>query len=481
MAAGASTMHSTPRYQQLEQHLSQEINQGRLIPGERLPSIRQLCAAHGLSKATVLHALHRLETSGRIEARPRSGYYVKVELGHTDSALKSTHAPAKRPSPVNVSELLLDIMERSAAFDLVPDTSSSVLEPGLLELNRAIGRAQRLNRSNYHQYYDRPEGLEALRGQIAKRLQRRGCHTLSDEVCITSGCQNSLFLALMATTKAGDVVAVESPGFYGVMQLLEQLDLKVVEIPASPITGMHIPALAEALKQWPIKVCLVSPNFSTPSGSLMPQGHRDQLLQLAEHHDLAVIEDDIYADTAFTITPDPLKAQDRKGRVILCSSLSKSLSRDVRVGWIIGGRWHKAIIKLKLISQLAGSRSVQQGVADFLASGAYDSHLKRLKKELTKQRDYLFTQLTDWPCTPLHRPEGGLATWIELPPNINTIELYAQAQHKGILITPGSLFSNNGEYTHYLRVSYAHAWNDERKNALQILGRFINESAERLE
>lgn len=464
-------MSETHLYQQIENSLYQELVDGRIKAGEKLPSVRQLSAKLKVSKATVLHALHRLEIKKLIEARPRSGYYV------CDSQSKPSHQQKKvvrtAPAPVSVNELLLDIMERSAAFDLTPQLASKASEPGLIELNRAISRAQRLDKNNYHQYYDRPEGLPALREQIALRLQRRGCKIYSDDVCITSGCQNALFLALMATTQPGDVVAVESPGFYGVLQLLEQLNLKVIEIPTSPISGMDIAALADTLKRWPIKACVVSPNFATPSGSSIPTEQRLHLLQLADSYDLAIIEDDIYAETAFSVVPDALKNHDHNNRVILCSSLSKSLSRDIRIGWIIGGRWHSAIIKLKLISQLAGSRGTQQGVADFIASGSYDSHLRRLRKQLNQQRDYLFTECENQNHQISHKPEGGLTGWIKLPDNIDTLSLYSSAMQLNIIITPGSLFSISGEFKQYLRISYAHPWLPKRVAALSSLNELI--------
>jgi len=138
----------------------------------------------------------------------------------------------------------------------------------------------------------------------------------------------------MACCNRNDVVAVESPGFYGVLQLLEQLGLRVIEVPSSIETGMNIDALEEALKRWKVKACIVSPAYATPGGALMPIGAKKRLIELAERHDLAVID----ADTALNGAPDPLKGMDLNERVILCSSFSKSVSRDLRLGWVSGGR-----------------------------------------------------------------------------------------------------------------------------------------------
>ncbi|MGB1092111.1 MAG: PLP-dependent aminotransferase family protein [Oceanobacter sp.] len=457
------------RYQQLEHTLLQGMESGRWRLGERLPSIRDLCREFSASKATVQHALQRLEAQGLIEARPKSGFYVTLRPDAVQTPELQGHVEA--PRPVNVSELLLDIMRRSAAFDILPQHHRGDLPPGIVALNRSIGRALRRQRGEDYLYYDDPAGLPALREQLLLMLARRGCSLPLDQLAITSGCQHALFLALMASCEKGDVVAVESPGFYGVMQLLEQLGLQVIEIPASASTGISIAALEQALEQWPIRACIVSPAYSTPGGALMPTDSRQRLLALAEQHDMAIIEDDIYADTAFAQQPDPLKALDTEDRVILCSSFSKSLSRDLRLGWIAGGRWHQQILRLKIVTQLASSRYLQQGVADFIADGSYASHLKRQKYQLRQQRDQLLAALRSWNSQlKISAPEGGLAVWVELADDgVNTLELYPQALEQGIVITPGPLFSASGRFRHCLRLSFAHDWNEQRLSALARL------------
>lgn len=456
------------RYQQLESWLLQGIQEHRWQPGKRLPSIRELCRQKELSKATVMHALQRLEAMGVIEARPKSGYFVTSLPAPIKTPL--VQAKIAAPRPVTVSDLLLDIMCRSAAFDLLPMPQAGELPASLVTLNRSIGRALRRQKGNDYQYYDEPAGELALREQIAQHALRRGWSVTPEQLCITSGCQHALFLALMACCEQGDVVAVESPGFYGVLQLLEQLGLQGVEVPASCEQGMDMDALEDVLRRWPVKACIVSPAFSTPGGALMPEASKRRLLALASRHDLAVIEDDIYADTAFSDMPDPLKVLDEENRVILCSSFSKALSRDLRLGWIAGARWHARILHLKLVTQLASSRYLQQGVADFMADGSYATHLRRQRLQLRDQRDRLLRELNRWPVDlRVSRPEGGLAVWLELPEEIDTLALYHHALERGVVVTPGPLFSITGQYRNCLRMSFAHPWRSERLGALARL------------
>ncbi|SDZ81381.1 PLP-dependent aminotransferase family protein [Microbulbifer marinus] len=453
------------RYQQLEAWLLRGIEEQRWREGERLPSIRTLCREHAVSKATVQHALQRLEARGLVEARAKAGHFVSPRGVAARQPL--SRARIEAPRPVTAGDLLLDIMGRGAAFDLLPDHHGGDLPAGIVALNRSIGRALRRQSGDDFQYYDTPAGDTGLREQLALHLSRRGARLEPDQLCITSGCQHALFLALMACCERGDVVAVESPGFYGVMQLIEQLDLQVVEIPTSSESGMDIDALTEVLQRWKVRACVVSPAFATPSGASMTDAAKQHLLELAQKHDLAVIEDDIYADTAFGPVPDPLKSFDSDNRVILCSSFSKNLSRDLRLGWISGARWHGRILHLKLVTQLASSRYLQQGVAEFIADGGFAAHLRRLRNDLQGRRDRLLALLHTWPGdVRVSVPQGGLAAWVELPDTVDTLAVYPQALEQGIVITPGPLFCVSGQFKNCLRISFAHPWDDARVAAL---------------
>ncbi|TNF00787.1 MAG: PLP-dependent aminotransferase family protein [Gammaproteobacteria bacterium] len=462
-----SAPHALPRYLELERTLRDQIARGRWQAGERLPSIRALCQIYGFSKITVQHALQRLEALGLVEARERSGFFVTAVQKRFEPPRQSPTLAA--PKPVTVSQVFQGIMSRSAAFDLLPDADGDELPPGIIQLNRSIARALRKQADRF-QYYEEPAGDSELRTQLALRSAKRGWLADASQFCITSGCQQSLFLALMAVCRRGDVVAVEAPGFYGVLQLLEQLQLKVIEIPASPESGLDVRALEDALEVWDVKACVVSPAFATPTGAVMPPDARARLLELADRYDLAIIEDDIYGESGWFSVPDTLKAIDQSDRVIHCSSFSKVLSRDLRLGWISGARWHEKILKLKLTSQLASSRFLQKGVAGFITEGGYASFLRRRRQELRQQRDQLLELLADWDV-PLRAtvPNGGLALWVELQEEVDTLCLFRTALAEGIVITPGTLFSVSGKFTNCLRISFAHPWNEDRVAALRRL------------
>lgn len=466
-------------YRSLEQTLAEGIRLGRWQPGDRLPSIRALVDQSGYSKTTVMRALNRLEEEGLVEARAKAGFFVCTTACTTAAAVsEASSLPA--PVPVSVKSVTQELMCRSAAFDIFPD--AGIREPltsGLQVLNRTVSRELRQQRG-LHQYYDEPAGSSELREVLARRYLRGGCQVQADDFTITAGCQQALSLALSCLCQPGDLVAVESPGFYGVLQLLEQLGVKVLEIPSDPQTGMRIEVLEQVLQQWPVRACVVTPCFATPTGASMSPEHQQRLLALADQHDFYVVEDDIYRELAFGQPASPLLAHDRNGRVLLCGSVSKTLSRDLRLGWVISARWQEEIRRMKLVTSLATSRYVQQGLAAFINTGEYDRHLRRYIPVLRQQRDQLIRFIQErWPvacgCTV---PQGGLAAWLTLPESVSAMALYANARERGVLITPGPLFSASERFRNGVRISYAHPWNQQRLQALQTLGEVLGAMAE---
>ena len=461
------------RYEQLAKSIKKQIKDNRWLVGERLPSIRQLSDLNQLSKNTVIQALHLLEAEGILEARPKKGYFVLAR--HQLTPPSSPKNVQLKPIAVEVPDLFQNIMMRSAAFDVFPGGPQPQATSHLVSLNRHLGRALRSQPQKKAMYYDEPLGHEQLRFQLSEHYRSIGLGLDSSDLCITSGCQQALFLALMACCQPGDNVAIESPAFYGVLQLSQRLKLNVIEIPASSTNGIDIDVLKEAAKKWEIKACVVTPAFATPTGASIPELNKQQIIELANQYDMTVIEDDIYGDLCFGERPQPLKSFDTEGRVILCSSLSKSLSRDLRVGWVAGGQWHKDILRLKLLTQLASNQSTQQGLTSFLAEGYYRRHLYQYRQMLRRQRDQLVQSLrVEWPgVIRFSIPDGGLSLWIELDKCINTTAIYQEAIKQDIVLTPGALFATDKRFKNYLRLSFAHPTEGKRLNAIQTLGKLI--------
>jgi DNA-binding transcriptional MocR family regulator len=459
------------KYEQLANTLKTKIDEKEWREHEKLPSIRALAHHYNISKISVQKALHTLEARDIVFVKFKSGYYVSPANNSHNIHIEINKI--SKPKLVDVPEVFYEIMERSAAFDIAPQyINNEQVSTSLLLLNRHISRALRQKPQNNALYYSDPPGDISLRRQISKHYRKRNLNITEEQICITSGCQNSLFLALMATCDAGDIVAIESPAFYGALQLFQQLKLKVIELPSSLTTGLTVRSLEKAAEEWDIKACILTPNFATPTGALMPNKEKRKLVALASEKNITLIEDDIYGDLGFHSTVEPLKSYDTQGNVILCSSFSKALSRDLRIGWIVTSKHYKKIVHLKLVNQLSTSHAIQNGLTSFMAEGSFDRHIYQYRKTLLKQRDQLIEGIRDnWKIlTKFTVPDGGLAIWIELPKEVDTFSLYKQAISEGIIITPGKLFSATNKFSNHLRLSFAHPTTGSRLQALIRLG-----------
>lgn len=233
--------------------------------------------------------------------------------------------------------------------------------------------------------------------------------------------------------------------------------------------------MAQAAAKWQIKACIVTPNFATPTGALMPDSEKQQLVKVAEQLDIILIEDDIYADLGFHATPTPLISFESTKPIILCSSWSKSLSRDMRLGWITSNQDITELVQTKLVNHLADSQNVQIGMAEFIAEGHYQRHLSHYKQQLIKNRQELVASINQhWKFDFRYTvPEGGLVIWLQLPKHIDTLALYNKATELGIAITPGRLFTNSNEFTNYLRLPFAQPVSPGREDAIKQLGELI--------
>jgi DNA-binding transcriptional MocR family regulator len=207
---------------------------------------------------------------------------------------------------------------------------------------------------------------------------------------------------------------------------------------------------------------------------VLPDDYTRSLAELAARHNVAIVEDDIYADLAFRgPRPRTVKAFDRKGLVLLCSSFSKVLPPGYRVGWIAAGRFRAEVERLKLVTTVAAATFPQMVIAEFLESGGYDRHLKRLRASLQMQMDEVRRAIARYfpEGTRISRPAGGYMLWVELPRKIDAFRLYRAARAQHISILPGTVFSVSGRFSNYIRLNCGHKWSEAHDQALLTLAR----------
>ena len=289
----------------------------------------------------------------------------------------------------------------------------------------------------------------------------------------------ALNLCLRAVAKAGDIVAIESPAFYGTLQIIESLGMKALEIPADPRDGIILDALAAAIRRQKVKACLFVLNFSNPLGSCMPDANKKELVELLARREIPLIEDDIYGDLCFgEPRPKTAKAYDKQGLVLLSSSFSKTLAPGYRVGWTAPGRFKPQVESLKFTSSMATVTAPQMAIADFLQSGGYDRYLRKIRRILMTQ----VQQMSDavgryFPAgTKVTRPQGGYVLWVELPRFVDSLDLHRRALQQKISIAPGPIFSAKQKYKNFIRLSCGLPWSEKIDRAVQTLAELTRKS-----
>lgn len=461
-------------YEQVVGKIAGLIGQRVLRPGDRIPSVRRLSSQMDVSISTVLQAYLLLESKGLIEARPQSGYFVKLRVEKLPPEPK-TSSPSASATPVGVSELVSKMLEAARDPEIVPlgaATPSHELLP-VNQLNRAIAAIAR-RRGPAAINYDLPPGNEALRRQVARRSLDWGCNLSLHDIVTTCGGMEALNLCLRAVAKPGDTIVIESPTFFGILQVIESLGMKALEIATHPRDGMDLEALEHAIKRNRVKACIMIPNFNNPLGSCMPDKNKRALVGMLSRREIPLIEDDIYGDFYFgNGRPKTVKAFDREGLVLLCSSFSKTLAPGYRVGWAAPGRFKFQVEQLKFMNTLATATLPQMAIAQFLESGGYDRHLRRLRKALATQVQLVSLAISRYfpEGTRVTRPLGGFVLWVELPKSVNSLELHRKALREKIGIIPGPIFSPKQKYQNFIRLSCGLPWSDRLEQALINLGR----------
>ncbi|HEV2691861.1 MAG TPA: PLP-dependent aminotransferase family protein [Verrucomicrobiae bacterium] len=467
---------SSTLYEQVAGKIEQLIRSGALRPGDRVPSVRRACIQHGVSLTTAVQAYLSLENRGLIEARPKSGFFVRSQVRDRllEPAVSRVVSSPKRVGVGNLQARIFDaarlpeVIPFGAAYPGAANLPVKKLSLIMASVARSAG-AQGIN-------YDMPPGSERLRRQIARRSLDWGGNLSPDEIITTCGGTEALGLCLRAVTKAGDIVAVESPAYFGMLQQIEALGLKALEIPMHPRTGMNLDALERALKNRRIAACLAVPNFSNPLGSLMPEENKQRLLELLARRDVPLIEDDINGDLSHAgVRPRVVHSYDKAGRVLLCGSFSKTLAPGYRVGWVAPGRFYEQVKSLKLTSTLATSSLPQLAIAEFMANGGYDHHLRSLRHNFATQIKQMSDAVAEaFPAEiKITRPEGGFVLWIELPKKVSSLKLHELALNEKISIAPGPMFSATQNFQNFIRLNCGHPWSAGFERAIDTLGRLV--------
>lgn len=463
-------------YERIAERFSTQIQSGVFRVGDRLPSVRAICRSERVSPASVLQAIALLESRGLVETRSRSGTYVRPRPGFGARLPAPTDCGA-HPQEIGICDAISEALRHVGNPEMIP-LGAAVPSPDLLpteRLSRLVSAVVR-ERPELLGRYSTDNGAPDLLRQLVQRFAEIGVPLPMEEIVITFGATEALNLAIRAVTRPGDTVAVESPCYYGILQTLESLGVKVVLVPGCCRDGIDMDLLAEAIEANPIKAVILVPSFNNPNGSLLPETKRRRIVELLDDHGIPLIEDDIYGDLHFGHErPRPCRSFDHNGNVLYCGSFSKSLAPGLRVGWVAGGKHAERVRRLKWISSMGTPLVNQIAIARYLSGGGYCRHLRNLRQAFQTQvlqiRDAV---LAAFPSEiAISEPQGGMFLWVQLPDGVDAVELQRRAIEKKVMIVPGTVFCPVAEIRDRIRINCGYPVDSRIIDGIEVLGETV--------
>ena len=465
------------QYQLLAQQLAQKIYRGEMTVGQRLSSLRQFAEQQHISLNTAKSCYELLESQGLIYVKEKSGYFVQSQSSIQQIAVPDHPDFKSRPREVSNLELQIQIHEASANNRLI-HLGSIQLSPNFVPveaLRRSIQRALKHCKPEDFLYNNR-QGHPQLREALSAHWAEDGFYIAKDDIYISNGCMPALSMMIQSISQEGDSVIVPTPNYNGQLQLLALLKRKIIEIPANT-DGFDLARLEQAMQSSGAKICLLTANFQNPLGFCLTNEEKEKIAQLAEQYQCYVIEDDVYAECSFNANrPLPIKNWDRAGYVIYCSSISKSLSPSYRLGWFCLPQRLKHLHAKLILQNVSVNTPLQLGLADLIFSRAYRQHLSELRPKLmvqVEQYRQFISQTFQGVDIRLNQPQGSYALWLQMPKQIDSLELYYHAQKQSINIVPGLIFGEDNRYNNCIRLNAGHELSDEIRDAIMLLADWV--------
>ncbi len=443
------------RYIDLAEMCITDISSGKLVQNSRMPSLRNFRQQHLISMTTALNCYQHLESFGWIVAKPQSGYFVCGQRTLNEKpelvAFKSIMTDPKLPAVENHS-----LFNHSINKDIVGPLGVARISADFIPLDKlqhSFRRALKRQGSNISFYPD-VQGEKILRDTLSSHFKSYDFHIPSDELLITNGCMDAIRTAIEICTDIGDAVAISSPCFNGLLDMLAALGRKVVEIPSTE-QGIDLVQLEQHMKSKQIKAGLFCTSHMNPQGISMTALQKQHLVKLAQTYKIPIIEDDVYIELAHSkVMPLPAKHWDKQGYILWCGSASKTIAAGYRLGWCWPGRFSEQYLQKRKYCNQGVSSPVQLALADFISNGDYSKHLKKLRVAMQQHtlsyQNYLTKNLPV--ASKISSPSGGFVLWVQVP-NLNGRKLLEQANKINIDIRIGEQFSTRDMYQDYFRLN----------------------------
>jgi len=478
-----------PLYAQLRDQMRALVHSGELLPGDRIPASRELANQLQIHRTTVATAYAELESEGLIQGFVGRGTYIS----ESSAPREFTPPPREQGGVLRWEALFADERAGDGLSRLMPEVPEGTIafisarpseEFFPVDDVRTCANAVLKREGREILQLGASDGYGPLKQVLLEMLRAEGIAAHERQVLITDGCQQSLDLLAKAFLRPGDAVLVENPAYPGALSILSAARVRC--LPATVETnrsrqsyaGLDMKAVEAVLEQNRVKMILVTPDFQNPTGTTLPVGERQKLLELATRHKVPIVEDHIYARLRLRGNPvSSLKAMDRNGIVIQIDSFSKVAFPGLRVGWCVGPE--RVIERLRLLKQssdLHTDQLAQATLAEFVKRGMLEKHMKRMIRVYARRLEVFEKSVAKYLPRGVEgtRPDGGMSVWLTLPPGLDAGELLIHARERGVLFVPGRYFYFEHSQTNTLRLGFAGLEERDIVQGLAKLGSVID-------
>ncbi|WP_312365242.1 PLP-dependent aminotransferase family protein [Sphingobacterium sp.] len=455
--------------------IEKNIKEGLFKPGHKLPFVREIKEQYHISISTVQDGYEHLIISGLVESIPKSGYYVSNRPETKHESVKTRHLPVVRDAIFKNNLALttsLRMGRKISEFNVAAPGDLLIPQKSLLRTMQQVIRDQGAGILRYYP----SNGSPALKEAIIERAAGYQIIFNPHELIITDGALQALYIALASTCDTGDVIAVESPCVFSVLEVIRVLKLRVIEIPVDRKNGFDTDLFKKACEKNTVKAVIVTPNFHNPTGVLLSDEQKLMLLTIARFHNVAVIENDIYGDLHFQgHRPTTIKSFDDSGLVLTYASYAKTLAPGIRLGWLSAGKFVERAEQVKFTLGSTVSPLYQETVSRLLSGSSYDRHVRAFRMQLAKNAHLAINLISKYfpENTYIATPTGGYNLWVKMPEEIDMSYFYDQCEKIGVRFTPGYTFSFSDTFNKYFRVVIADTFSPKRIEAIRIVGQLL--------
>jgi DNA-binding transcriptional MocR family regulator len=436
-----------------------------------------LANQHRMSISTVTQAMRLLQDQGLIDVKPQAGYFVRCRPRPLRGDTHANDFNTATFVDVNNTQTKV-LLEISAGA--TTQFATAWLPDDLVPTKRLQGIVSSVTRT-HPKLFNSPGFFNLNEADFVRQIVRRAADWGKidpSEIVVTNSGTEALSLCLRMVAKPGDTIAIESPCHILMLQLIQTAGMKALEIPTNPKTGISLEALELALTGNLVQGCMFMPNASNPLGCVMPDENKKRLVELVDRFNVPLIENDLYGDLCFGANrPVPAKAFDTQGSVLLCSSLSKTVTSAMSAGYIMAGKHSHQMIFLKALASGPSSHYNQAVLANLIEGSQYTNHLRMIRRTMGQRIAQVSDAVTRYfpqHCS-ISEPQGGFVIWVQLPYPSCTFDLHARALREGIAFMPGALFSASGKFGNYLRINCGNPWDDKVEQGLRRLGELAHE------